>query len=290
MYRGGSGGEFLTELISKYSNKFRNVDQSIISKNTSNNRTEILFPVFFKIVSTTRTKTADLNDLILDIQKLHHLEKIDITQSTNEAISFLTSDSRPPLIRSHLSRNSYFNKSNAHTILIDTPEWYAYREMLLFLKTKNAPLHFTSRSELENIFKYEISCAFNNLPAHNRLIASMDWLMDNKITTIYDIHIEIVATINIPFSFADIFYKTPLEIFKQYNHINNSFSDHYNFYEPKLRNRVNIIEYSKLFNKDYLEDMFDIKTDEFHTKLIQWHNDNLNLITQNGFDIAPYIL
>ena len=56
-----------------------------------------------------------------------------------------------------------------------------------------------------------------------------------------------------------------------------------------MKNQVNIIKYSNLFDKGYLEDMFDIESDDFHTKLIQWHNDNLKLMSDNEFDISRYV-
>jgi hypothetical protein len=51
---------------------------------------------------------------------------------------------------------------------------------------------------------------------------------------------------------------------------------------------IEIVKYSKIFQKGYLENMFDIESDEFYEKLIQWHEKNLALMNKNGFDISPY--
>jgi len=286
MYRGGSGGEFLTDNISEYSSKFRKIAQSQKST-TSLNRTHLTLPIFYQMVSMVKTKTNNLDDFISDIERLHKIKCIDIKQSTDDAISFLLIDDAIPIVRTHLSRNSYFNKQNTHMILVDTPDWYNYREILLFLKT-NKTYQCTSRKEIEDVFKYEIDTSINNLKAHTRLLDSIDWAVKNNIISISNVHAEIIAATNIPFS--DIFIEDALQLFKKYNHVDNSFLDYYNFYEPKLKNQVNIIEFSKLFNKGYLEDMFDIESNEFHDKLIDWHKNNLKLMSNNGFDISPYIL
>ena len=282
MYRGGSGGEFLVDLISEYSHKFSKIKQDQKSV-TSLNRTQLQLPEFYQIVSMVGTDTADINDLIFDIQKLHIIKNINIEESASNAIAFLTKSDRIPILRTHFSRSLYFNKHNTHMILIDTPDWYAYREILLFLKT-NKTLECTSRKEIEDVFRYELETASNT----DRLNDAIDWVVKNNISSISNIHAEVIAATTIPF--ADILCESPAQVFKKYNHIDNSFLDYYNFYEPKLRNQVNTIEYSKFFNKGYLEDMFDISSSEFHDKLIKWHENNLKLMEQHDFDITPYIL
>lgn len=282
MYRGGSGGEFLVDLISEYSHKFRKIEKDRKSA-TSLNRTQLHLPEFYQIVSMVGTDKADINDLIFDIQKLHIIKNINIKESASNAIDFLTKSNRIPILRTHFSRNLYFNKHNTHMILIDTPDWYAYREMLLFLKT-NKTFECTSRKEIEDVFRYELETSNNT----DRLNDAIDWAVKNNISLISNIHAEVIAATNIPFT--DILRESPAQVFKKYNHIDNSFLDYYNFYEPKLRNQVNTIEYSKFFNKGYLEDMFDISSSEFHDKLIEWHENNLKLMMEHNFDTTPYIL
>jgi hypothetical protein len=49
-------------------------------------------------------------------------------------------------------------------------------------------------------------------------------------------------------------------------------------------NNTTVIDYDKIFTKGYLEEIFDIRGDEFHAELIQWHEDNLKLMQEFNMD------
>ena len=77
------------------------------------------------------------------------------------------------------------------------------------------------------------------------------------------------------------------ELFNQYKHLTFKYYTEPRYFlnwENKIAKRVNIIDYDKIFTKGYLEEMFDIQSDEFHSELIQWHEDNLALIKDAGID------
>lgn len=291
MYRGGSGGEFLSDLIAEYSSKFRKFDHNRKQVIKHTNRTLLQLPSFYQSVSAVRTRSTNFDNFLMDIYNIHKFNNIDIYTSVNDAISFLKENTSPPLFRTHVSFNPYFTKLNAHMLLVDTEHWYDYKEILLFLKA-HTPIKCNSDLELTNVFNYELGSSVNNTVVHNLLNNALEWTIKNNIKTLSSIQIDTVKLMALDptITFEDIFYNTPLDVFKKYNHIDNTFLDYYNFVEPKMKNQVNIIKYSNLFNKGYLEDMFDIESDEFHTKLINWHDDNLKLMTRNEFDITPYIL
>lgn len=290
MYRGGSGGEFLSDLIAEYSGKFRKFDPKRKQVIKHTNRTLLRLPSFYQSVSAVRTRSSNFDNFLMDIYNIHKFNNIDIHTSANDAIAFLKEHTSPPLFRTHISFNPYFTKHNAHMILVDTENWYDYKEILIFLKA-HTPIECNSSIELTNVFNYELGSSINNVVVHTLLNNALEWTIKNNIKTLSSIQIDTVKLMALDptITFEDIFYNTPLDVFKKYNHIDNTFLDYYNFVEPKMKNQVNIIKYSNLFDKGYLEDMFDIESDEFHTKLIQWHDANLKLMLENKFDISRYV-
>ena len=291
MYRGGSGGEFLSDLISEYSDMFRKFDPSRKTVVENTNRTLLKLPFFYQSVSAVRTRSTNFDDFVMDIYNIHKFNNVDVHTSVDNALSFLKENSSPPLFRTHVSFNPYFTKQNAHMILVDTDYWYDYKEILIFLKAHTL-IKCNSDIELANIFNYELGSSINNPVIHKLLNDAIDWTIKNNIKTLSSIQIDTVKLMALDptITLSDIFYNSPLDVFKKYNHINNSFLDYYNFVEPKMRDQVNIIKYSKLFNNGYLEDMFNIESDEFHAKLIQWHDNNLKLMLENKFDISRYTI
>jgi hypothetical protein len=290
MFRAGSGGEFLSDLIAEYSDKFRKFDPKRKQVIKHTNRTLLQLPFFYQSVSAVRTRSTNFDNFLMDIYNIHKFNNVDIQTSVDNAISFLKEHASPPLFRIHISFNPYFTKHNSHMLLVDTEHWYDYKEILLFLKAHTL-IECNSDVELTNVFNYELGSSINNAVTHNLLNNALDWTIKNNIKKLSSIQIETVKLMALDptITFDDIFYNSPLDVFKKYNHINNTFLDYYNFVEPKMKNQVNIIKYSKVFNKGYLEDMFDIESADFHTRLIQWHDDNLKLMLENKFDISQYV-
>lgn len=291
MYRGGSGGEFLSDLIAEYSDKFRKFDSSRKEVNSSINRTSLRLPFFYKCVKMVQTRSNRFDDLITGIYNIHKFNNVDIRTSTNDAISFLTEHTAPPLFHVHISINQHFTKHNSHLLLLDTAHWYNYIDILLLLKTQS-PIVCNSNEDLINAFKYQLGASVNNADTYKLLNDALEWAIQNNIKTLSNIQIDTIPlmTMDPSITFDNIFCNSPVDVFKKYNHINNTFLDYYNSIEPRVRDSTNIIKYSNLFNKGYLEDMFNIKSTDFHAKLIHWHDDNLKLMTRHEFDITPYIV
>ena len=291
MYRGGSGGEFLSDLIAEYSDKFRKFDSSRKKVNSTTNRTSLQSPFFYKCVKMVQTRSNSFDDLITGIYNIHKFNNVDIRTSANDAVLFLNEHTAPPLFHVHISISQHFTKNNSHLLLLDSSHWYNYIDILLLLKTQYL-IVCNSSEELIDAFKYQLGASINNATTYKLLSDALEWTIQNNIKTVSNIQIDTIPLMasDPSITFDDIFCNSPVSVFKKYNHVNNKFSDYYNNIEPKVRDSTNIIKYSNLFNKGYLEDMFDIESDDFHTKLIQWHDDNLKLMTRNEFDIAPYIL
>jgi hypothetical protein len=291
MYPGGTGGEFLSNLISIHSSKFRNKVSSHVNQN-NNNRTHVFLLPFFQIVSSSRTKSLEFDDFVTAIKKQHNFLNYDIKEKTDEAIKYLNEDSKPPLIRCHVSTNSYFQKNNTYVILADNNKWHSYKEILLFLKAlKNK--HYCPTIEIKRkFFEYELSSSTNDIKLHNLYNSALDWVIKNDITEMYEMQLDVIkCSIDLNVTFAEIFKTNDDALFKKYNHIICDFESQYKYLYPKFNNKViTVIQYSKIFKKGYLENIFDIESDEFHEKLLNWHERNLELMSKNGFNYNEYKL
>lgn len=289
LYYGGSGGEFLSNLISKYSPKFRKINYS--NHDESINRTHIALPLFFEYLSLIRSKNPEVDNTINELYNVFLLKNSDIKEVVDDAINFLNSDTKPPLLRCHMSISPYFNANNSYTILNDTEVWWDYVKKLVFLKAENLNFNVDSDNNLKNAFDYALSSSSNNEKTLKILYDAMNWIKANNVKLISAYHISMVMW-KMPTSpsltFEEIFFSSSVDLFKKYG---NNTGDHFTNYEDvrsESLKRGNIIAYSKLFRKGYLEEMFDITSNEFHYELMSWHEKNLYLMNNNGFDISIY--
>jgi hypothetical protein len=298
MYPGGTGGEFLSSLISTYSSKFRNISTHI--RVTDKNRTIVWLLPFFQILGSCRIKKPQhvntVNELITAIKNQHDFLNFDIKEKTDEAIAYLNLDKNPPLIRCHVSTNSFFHNNNTYLLLADNKKWHTYKEILLFLKALLNKHDCLTEARKIKFFEYERSSSIHDAKIFNLYNDALDWVIKNDISELYEIQLDVIKHTyllknEITASFQEIFTTDPTTLFKKYNHIMCKFESEYNFIYPKLSNEViSVIKYSKLFKKGYLEKVFNIESDEFHEKLIEWHEKNLELMSKNGFDCNKYKL
>lgn len=301
MYPGGTGGEFLSNLISTYSSKFRS-EVSTYIRVTDKNRTHVFLLPFFQIVSSCRIQKpihsshfsmSEVDDLVTTIKNQHDFMRYSVTEKTDEAIAYLTKDQKPPLLRCHVSTNKYFTNNNTYLLLADNKKWHTYKEILLFLKVLLNKHDCPTETKKIKFFEYERSSNVVNKELFNLYNNALDWVIKNDISELYEIQLDVIKHMltDDRITFAEIFNTDPISLFKKYNHIICDFESQYNYIYPKLNNAViEVIKYSKLFKKGYLEKIFNIESDEFHEKLIEWHERNLELMSKNGFDCNKYKL
>jgi hypothetical protein len=300
MYPGGTGGEFLSNLISIYSNKFRSKVSDTIFVNDSN-RTSVRLLPFFQIVSSCRLKRPTdiingVDDLINVLREQHTFLNLNIKESTEQAINYLTKEEKPPLLRCHVSTNSYFHNNNTYLILADNKKWHKYKEILIFLKALLNKHYCPTDKDRIRFFEYERSSSIGDLKMFNLYNDALEWTIKNNITDMYEIQLDVIKhkyllKAEITASFDEIFNTDPVALFKKYNHIMCKFEAEYKHLFDRSKDKViEIVKYSKIFKKGYLENMFDIELDEFHEKLIEWHEKNLELMSINNFDYTEYKL
>ena len=290
MYPGGAGGEFLSNLICNHSSMFKKFNKVKVNEY---NRTLIEMPKFFKIISLIRIRqnSESIDYIVETIKNQQKLLNYDFTELISEAIEYL-SDSLPPLVRCHMSRHSYFFK-NTYCLLPNNELWYSYSQKLLFIKVLNR--YYTCNSEQDKIefFRYEIAAYANKPNIYKFLNEGLEWVIKNNIDNLSDLHLYAITTMeNIPeLSINYIFSSKLIDLYNILNDKYDSFNNFYDYFEPYYRNVPTIkILYTKLFEKGYLEDIFNIQGNEFHNQLISWHETNLELMSNNNIDYTKYKL
>lgn len=294
MYGGGAGGEFLTNLISTHTKKFRNnVSTQVIV--TSENRTLVSLPYFFHLVyHCNLTYNSSIADLINVIKTKNDFLGYNIKDKVNEAIDYLKQDHKPPLFRCNILSNSYFTKENTYLICADNEKWYTYAGSLLFIKDLAVKHICLNDNDKIKFFEHDRSRYINDVGLSSLLNNGLDWVIKNNITIMYGMQLDVIAYMRYDknITFEEIFNSTPFDLYNKYFYkIMGDFEGYSNYQIPSLKERgVTIINYSKIFVKGYLEEIFDIDSDsEFHTQLIEWHEKNLSIMVKKGFDITPYI-
>jgi hypothetical protein len=295
MYGGGAGGEFLSNLISNHSKKFRNNASSNVTV-TLQNRTLVRLPNFFHVVYHCNLNYASsMADLIDVLKTKHNFLGYSIKDSVIQAIDYLKQDDKPPLIRCNILSNSYFNEKNTYLLCADTEKWYSYAGNLLFIKDSSITFYCQTENDKIKFFEHERSRYINDAKISGLFNDALDWVIKNNITIMYPIQLDVIAYMqhDKTITFAEIFKSSPIALYNKYFYkIMGNFEAYSNYQIPSLKERgVTIINYSKIFVKGYLEEMLDIEYDsEFHGQLIAWHERNLSLMSENGFNPSPYIL
>lgn len=290
MYKGGSGGEFLSNLISEYSSLFKKYPKANLHVD-ENNRSFVKIPKLFQLVGADKSMTQVSDPIDTLIHKIKKNAGKDLKYIVQDSIRYLNSDSKPPLFRCHLSTNKYFGK-NTYLILADNEHWHDYAQSLLFLKVANKLYSCTTDSEKIKLFEYELE-AVNNPKTYQCLIDGREYIIKNKINAVYEQHLFTIQLM--PFvpelTLEYIFSTDPIELHKKYYKFQNSYKDIYQIFEPIYsKNNSTIIQYSNIFQKGYLEKIFQIDSDEFHIELLKWHEKNLELMSKYNFEYTKYKL
>ena len=286
MYVGGAGGEFLSSLISKYSEKY----QYILATKEKNNRWHTLhsrlMSHFCSCASIFSEDRSDDLDAIID-RILNIIEKTitDIDNIIYNADSTFKNYNNTTLSRLHLSDNTFFTKENTFLLYLDS-KWLRYAGILMHLKSSSEKFHKFELQFNSKVEQFKQANYTNN--SLDEMIEFLKTADDIEFVTVG--HLEIIKESKAITGELDmnVFLRmSSSELFNQYKHLTFKYYTEPRYFlnwENKIAERVNIIDYDKIFTKGYLEEMFDIQGDDFHNELIQWHEDNLALIKDAGID------
>ena len=281
IYVPGAGGEFLSSVISKYSN---NYDPIQVIRNQSN-RWQSHHSILINDISSSFSNSInfDLDSVINETVNRIINSNLDLNDIVTQSETTFKKRNKKNLFRLHLTNNDFFTKNNSFLLNLNS-YWLKYASLLLFLKVYNNPIVK---------FDAEFNIAINRLQ-FNKINSNLDLLIEFLKSSDIDnttlAHLEIAnedVTITGNLDMNTFLRLPPKELYNQYSHVLFRY-----YYEPKIflewQNKIalhtNVIDYDKIFNKGYLEEMFDIQSDDFHQELIQWHENNLKLMKDSGAD------
>lgn len=284
MYRGGAGGEFLLGQIYKYSDIYKNDSFKLNPRDNNKFSTDSLFIHGFMTDARVHKhvrNTLTLNGLTYFLAaQIIDIGSEDFVLSSLHKINEMQLPNRKLLFRIHESRNSYFFNKTFLLFADLAGTWDMYWRLLSLCKVP-IEMEFLERTgndftgynidirehRLDTIIEY---CAENNIKNINRVV--FNHAVSNNLSKK-----EIHTLINTPLS--NIITDEKINIFVHANR---------QFFKTINHNNYKKVEYINYFNKGYLEDIFEIDSNEFHDNLIQWHENNLTLLSKNGFNIEPY--
>jgi len=276
-YNGGSGGEFLITKLRQYSNIYKTDADAL--RLDENNRTILHVTPFLSAIGFSRLDNGNIED----IKNLIFKELLRVSAGDlNEAIKIINGTrpmlvtDKPNLCKLHLTTNSYFNKTNTWSIFIDNKESYTYINKLRFLKV------FNNKSSVDSIIDtYKMN--FWKLGSKLTILDEFStWSKSVGITEIEEIYIACMMS-NYIFpdfkNFKELISSTTTELYCKYiNYLDGPYENNIQFFHDTTVN-TNRIYYSKLFEKGYLEEIFQITNDEFSKDLLEWHHKNLNAVS-----------
>ena len=289
-FPGGSGGEFFALLISKYSPIYESLTN--ITTVNSDNRTLIELPKFFKMMASVPALDGDLTNLCEGIIRDSKILRLDLDKELVIAEKFILD--KKYLLRIHYSFNDYFTKQNTFAIIPDSVQWLEYTSLMCVIKAGG----YRMNHELASMYfdEYTIKRGTDR----KKYDDALTWMIQNNQSEIYFGHIQCIEYMDEIGGYKDVFAMSLKDIYNFFaNKINNNIDVPWcQVYHPEfipqtqalLTSRMNIIDYTKIFEKGYLEDMFNITDPEFYNELIAWHTKNLSLIESHGFNTDKFIL
>lgn len=288
-FPGGSGGEFFALHISKYSSIYENLTHLTTVNNE--NRTVIELPKFFKLMASVPAMTGNMDDLLEGIVRDSKILRLDLDKELDIASKFIKD--KKYLLRVHYSVNEYFNKENSFAIIPNNELWLEYTSLMLVIKACSYKIDYN----LASIYFDEYT--IKNGKDRKKYDDALKWMLDNNQTEIYFGHRFCIEYLDEIGSYNDIFAMSLVDIYNFFAnktktmHLPSCPVYHKNFIQESkdmLTDKVKIIEYTDIFNKGYLEDMFNINDPLFHQELLDWHTKNISLIKSYGFDTDKFIL
>ena len=288
-FPGGSGGEFFALHISKYSSIYENLAH--LTTVNKENRTVIELPKFFKLMASVPAMAGNLNDLYDGIIRDAKILRLDLDKELDIAENFIKD--KKYLLRVHFSVNEYFNKQNSFAIIPDNELWLEYTSIMRVIKACSYKIDYN----LASIYFDEYTVKSGR--DRKKYDDALKWMLDNNQTEIYFGHRYCIEYLDEIGTYKDIFAMSLVDI---YNFFFNKIKVkplpscpvyHTNFIQESkdmLTDKVNIIEYTKIFDKGYLGNMFRISDPTFHQGLLEWHTKNISLIKSYGFETDKFIL
>ena len=286
MYAGGSGGEFMSIILSKYSPLFTPINYAV----TINiNRYHVDIPNILSSIIFNRPKSDELDVFYKNAAKIVLSRGMNNIDHELEILDKFVKGKRP-LVRTHSSNSKFFNKDNTYFMLPDNQEVHKYATALRFCKVYNNEITLEKSRLLYNIYKTSIVDIKEDgfdMNAHTE--AALNWLESKGKEFVLEVFNDALArpaiARKVNYEFDQFFSLKPNELLEQYNvEMTGTYSKLFTWQQERL----NILKMSEFFKSGYLEELFQINDPMFRKELTAWHVRNLELIDEFGLDTRDF--
>lgn len=281
-YEGGSGGEFLVTKLRQYAPAYRTENTSTYLNNS--NKTILAINHLLTVIYFSRLDNGNLQDIkdliIKELCRIANNDPAEVIKLIESTRDILTTD-YANLCKLHLTKNSYFDQSNTWTLYVDCQNSFNYIKRLRFLKV------FNNKWEVDLILdNYKINY-WKDAEKIHILDNFTTWIKNKGIKELEEIYVPCIFYENISNDFKSydqLLSITPTELYKRYSEtLDSTYELKKDFYDETSAN-TNRINISRLFEKNYLEDFFQITDSNFRADLLEWHVKNLRLLNAHGLD------
>ena len=267
VFRGGGGGEFLSSLIYKYSNSYHN-EEVVTSSNTTLNKTSIYYPSFFSEIANSPQQNANILNILSQLKEEYITEAEDFLSRRDKFIA-----------RMHYVNNTILINRSIF-MLLDEKKWFDYAGLLVAYKNQ---LHTDDISIELNSHERKFGIIFGDKEVATRKI--INYMASNNLEKISSLKLSLIYSNKLDID--EVLVSDIQDLYFKYGNIVHGEHEYYR--NAMLRKPwKKIINFSNIFTKGYLEDIFDISGDEFHEELLTWHEKNLILLESKGIDIAEF--
>jgi hypothetical protein len=286
----GAGGEFIAKTVIEYSQRYKKTESYM---DLESNRTTVVIPKLYKLLASAEVNLLTLSILSNSLAKDSDMHGHDIDAIIKEAEEYNDYGNALNLIRIHHSTCEIFNKENTFSIVPDNDKWTAYCNILRGIKALGkelepievVPVYINEFRRGRNASKLGFTEKFYE--------DAIEWVLTKRPKVLHG-HIFCLAYIEEIGSFDNLFAMTIQDIIsflkdKPANGTFNILRMKYDFLKP-LTERYNTIYMSKMFDDDYVAEIFDISNPEINKTLQDWHNTNLKLIASYGIDLENFKL
>ena len=286
MYRGGGGGDRLMALVYEYSEKYKNNSIKILTSELENNKHHVEYPHILKIFADLYPAAKTLFPPEIFILNILIKQQLHIEEEIAAAEDFLKENQ---ILRLHRNYNDIFKNRTVFQFL-DSPDWFDYAGLLAQFKLKISVSDLFSYAEnlrtrmkyIENYSLTDIQELYNSLIEQNITKISTITLqaLNNKlIKDKYTIKgLSMLST-------ADLYY-----IYHTVGTNPHGKWEEHAKYAKDTTHCFNVYNFSESLKSNRLNDIYEINDPAFNEKLLEWHENNLELLSINNVNCSPYVI
>ena len=276
VYRGGEGGEFLSNRIGEYSSRHTHARATKVAVDTTHNRTSISYPEIYHYI---------LNNLPYEVGNRENLVNIlesagVVTRGNLLSAEQFFEQSGVPLFRMHRVIAHQFQQHPTHFIITYGP-WRDYVHALATIKI---------RCTLDLCWSHGKNRQYLDLEGEFSISQVKEYMTDQGISEApFIVYMALIGKKSASrLGIAETFALSSHELYYRYfdQQVQGQSQEvTVGFVRHAVKHGGKLLELSRIVNEPhYLADRFHIENyQEFHEGVAAWHRANLDLLLAHGF-------